>query len=365
MVNSKEPAEPQGLLKTLTSFIGRRASFEKPSAPALHNEEALRRMIFLLLKSVEDNAIPGDKIDLEQFRTDIRSMSEKLAPDLGADDILILSGQFSATFKDYCERTSRFLSIRSAEYQKMVSMFTDTVSSLSASGERSVSNLKSIEQQIERATIIEDICTLRLRLGECLGTIREEILHQEALSAELLDRVPRSVKTNRTASECSADRSSEPKCDPVTGFPMQKEAEAALFNALQSDHASFAVPIVAKGVDRVYAQLGNNVGDSVLHKFSERLLSLSNKGDRIFRWHGPSFVAVLKRSTTATEVKRELDHLSMVRFDDPIEVGDRLTWLPVFASWSVIAVIPPVSSVLSRINEFTTVEASRSDAERR
>jgi GGDEF domain-containing protein len=139
---------------------------------------------------------------------------------------------------------------------------------------------------------------------------------------------------------------------------MQIEAEAALLKALQSDHASFAVPIVAKGADRIYAQLGNDVGDSFLHKFSERLRFLSNNGDRIFRWHGPSFVAVVKRSTTVTEVKRELGHLSMVRFDEPIEVGNHMTWLPVSASWSVIAVIPPVSSVLSRINEFT-VEASR------
>jgi GGDEF domain-containing protein len=359
MVNSKEHAEHHGLRNTLRSFLSRRTSFEEPSAPALHNEEALRRMIFLFLKAVEDSAIPGDKIDFEQFRTDIRSMSEKLVHDPGADDILILAGQFSATFKDYCERTSRFLSIRSAEYQKMVSMFTETVSSLTASGERSVVNLKSIEQQIERATIIEDIRTLRLRLGQCLGTIREEIRHQESLSAELLDRVARSTENNRTASECGADLSSEPKYDPVTGFPMQKEAEAALLKALQSDHASFAIPIVAKGADKIYAHLGNDVGDDFLHKFSERLRFLSNKGDRIFRWHGPSFVALVKRSTTVTEVKRELGHLSMVRFDDPIEVGERITWLPVSASWSVIAVIPPASSLFSRINEFTTLEASR------
>ena len=359
MAHSKEHGEHRGLRSALRSILSRRASFEEPSAPSLHNEEALRRMIFLFLKAVEDNAIPCDEIDLEQFRTDIRSMSEKLTQEVGADDILILAGQFSATLKDYFERTSRFLSIRSAEYQKMVSMFTETVSSLSTSGERSVLNLKNIEQQIERATVIEDIRTLRLRLGQCLGTIREEILHQEALSAELLDRVAQSKENNRTASECSADLGSEPKYDPVTGFPMQKEAQAALLKALQSDHPSFAVPIVAKGAHRIYAQLGNDVGDTVLHKFSERLRFLSNNGDRIFRWHGPSFVAVVNRSATVTEVKRELGHLSMVRFDDPIEVGDRMTWLPVSASWSVIAVISPVSSLFSRINEFTTVESSR------
>jgi GGDEF domain-containing protein len=351
MVSSKEYVEYHGIRNTLRSFFIRQASVEEPSAPGIQNEEALRRMIFLFLQAVENYVIPGDDIDFEQFRADVRSMSEKFARDLRAEDILILAGQLSTALKDYFERTSRFLSIQSNEYQKMVSMFTETVSSLSTSGERSVLNLKTIEQQIEHATVIEDIRTLRLRLGQCLGTIREEIHHQEALSAELLDRAAQSTENSTTTTEGSLEPSSQLKRDPVTGFPIQKEAEAALLKALQSDHASFVVPIVAKGADKIYAQLGNEVGDGFLHTFSEQLRFLSNNGDRIFRWHGPAFVAILKRSTTITEVKRELSCLSAVRFDDPIEVGDRMTWLPVSTSWNVFAVTPPFSSLIPQINE--------------
>jgi GGDEF domain-containing protein len=358
MAINKEFVEHHGIRSRLRSIFSRQALGEEPSASeeqsasGFQHEEALRRMLLLVLQAVESNAIPGDDIDYEQFREDIRSMSKKFARDLGPDDILILAGQFSATLKDYFERTSRFLSTHNAEYQKMVSMFTETVTSLSASGERSVVNLKTIEQQIEHATVIEDIRTLRLRLGQCLGTIREEIHRQEALSAELLDRAAQSTENSTTTTEGSLEPSSQFKRDPVTGFPTQKEAEAALLKAVQSDHASFVVPIVAKGADKIYAQLGNEVGDGFLHNFSEQLRFLSNNGDRIFRWHGPAFVAILKRSTTIREVKRELSRLSAVRFDDPIEVGDRMTWLPVSTSWNVFSVTPPFSSLILQINEF-------------
>jgi len=359
MAINKEFVKLHGIRGRVRSIFNRQALGEEPSASkepsasGIQCEEALRRMLLLVLHAIESNAIQGDDIDYEQFREDIRSMSKKFARDLGPDDILILAGQFGATMKDYSERTSRFLSTHNAEYQKMVSMFTETVTSLSARGERSVANLKTIEQQIEHATVIEDIRTLRLRLGECLGTIREEIHHQEALSAELLDRVAQSTENSTPTTEGSVEPSSQFKRDPVTGFPMQKEAEAALLKAVQSDHALFVVPIVAKGADKIYAQLGNEVGDGFLLNFSKQLRFLSNNGDRIFRWHGPAFVAILERSTTITEVKRELSRLSAMRFDDRIEVGDRVAWLPVSTSWNVFAATPPFSSLILQINEST------------
>jgi GGDEF domain-containing protein len=344
--------EDRGIRSKLRQVFRKPTPIEKPSASGVQNEEALRRMILLLMQAVEKYAIPGDEIDYQQFRESMRSMSKRFDRPIGPDDVLILAGQFSASLKDYYEHTSRFLSTHNAEYQKMVSMFTETVSSFSASGQRSVTNLKDLEQQIERATVIEDIRTLRLRLEQCLGTIRDEIDRQETLSVELLAPISQSGESSLTKTEHDFGPYSKLKSDPVTGFPTLNEAEASLSEALQSDQAAFAVPIVAKGANAIYSHLGSKVGDDFMYKFSEQLQFLSRNGDRIYRWHGYGFVALLRRSTTITEVKRELSSLSRVQFDDPIEVGERLTWLPVSALWDVIAVTPPLSSLLRSINEF-------------
>lgn len=344
--------DQRGIRSKLRHMFGKQTPVAKPSASRAQNEQALRRMILLIMQAVENYAIPGDEIDYELFRADVRSMAKGFDRAIGADDILILAGRLSASMKDYFEHTSRFLSTHSGEYQKMVSMFTETVSSFGASGQRSVTNLRDIEQQIERATVIEDIRTLRLRLGQCLGTIREEIDRQETLAVELLAPVSQSSETSPTKTEDDLAPGSEVKNDPVTGFPTVNEAEAALSHGLQSGHPSFAVAIVAKGANAIYSHLGRKVGDDILHEFSERLQFLSRNGDRIFRWRGHGFVAILRRSTTVAQVKRELSSLSAVRLDDPIEVGERLTWMPVSAAWDVIAVVPPLSSLLQSINEF-------------
>jgi GGDEF domain-containing protein len=314
-------------------------------------EAALRRMILLALESVETFTIPGDAIDYRQFRADIRHLSERFNRERDPEDTLILAGQFCSSMKDYFDRTSRFLSLQNTEYQKMVSLFTDTISSLNNSGQRTVEHLREIEQDIERATLIEDVRSLRVRLGECLSNIREEIDHQENITAELGSQL---AQEQQRSAEIVVDSRPivQTANDPVTGFPTEKGAESALASAIEDERDYFVVPIIAKGAEKIYAQLGSEVGDSCLYKFAEKLRVLTDRGDHVFRWRGVAFLAILKRPATTTEVRREVYNVINVQRDESIQIGGRTIWLPVSAAWDVIAVKPPLSSLLSRIDQF-------------
>lgn len=364
MVSERHKESPghigiRGKAKSLWTYL---AAPEKPNPPSKPSEEALRRLILLLLEAIECYAIPGDDIDYEQYRADIRNIIAQFTADILADDALIIAGQVCTILKGYFERTNRFIASRKDEYQKMVSMFTETISSLNTSGERSIVRLKDIEKQIEGATIIEDIRTHRLRLGQCLETIREEIHTQETVSADIRNLLEKGIGSsniiaNSNAVEPSMGVAQEPMLDTVTGLPTQKEAEAALLEVLGINRTYFVVPILAKGVHAIYSRLGSEVGDGVLCQISEQLRSLLDKEDRIFRWGGPVFMAILQRSTTITEVRRELYGLSRVRLDDSIQIGARLLWLPVSASWEVIAAIPPLYSLVLKIDQFVAAHA--------
>ncbi len=315
------------------------------------NEAALRRMILLTLETVEAFTIPGDDIDYRQFRADIRHLSERFNRERDPEVPLILAGQFYSSMKDYFDRTNRFLSLQNTEYQKMVSMFTDTISSLNNSGQRTVEHLREIEQDIERATLIEDVRSLRVRLGECLSNIRDEIDRQESITAELGSQL---VQEQELSAETVVDSRSivQTTNDPVTGFPTEKQAESALVSAIEDEHDYFVVPIIAKGAEKIYAQLGSEVGDSCLYKLAERLRVLTSRGDPVFRWRGVAFLAILKRPATTTEVRREVYNVINAQRDESIQIGGRTIWLPVSAAWDVIAVKPPLSSLMSRIDQF-------------
>ncbi len=340
-----------GMLRSL--LANRRAQADDLTDPGNTCEGALRRMILLSLEAVETYTIPGDDIDYRQFRADVRHFAERFTRERHPDDTLILAGQFCSSLKDYFDRTSRFLSLQNTEYQKMVSLFTDTISSLNSSGQRTVAHLREIEQGIEHATLIEDVRSLRVRLGECLGNIREEISRQEVITAGLSDQFVKKEDTP-AGSVVDAQTMAHAITDPVTGFPTQKQAESALMRALEDDQDYFVVPIVARGAEKIYAQLGNEVGDSCLDKFAERLRVLSSNGDSVFRWRGVTFLAILRRSATISEVRREIYGVINAQHDQSIQIGGRTLWLPISATWDAIAVTSPLSYLLLKIDQFIT-----------
>jgi GGDEF domain-containing protein len=348
---SEKLVSSHGIGGILRSVLLRHRTTKDPDDVGNTKEAALRRMILLTLEAVETFTIPGDDIDYRQFRADIRHLSERFNRELHSEDTLILAGQFCTSMKDYFDRTSRFLSLQNTEYQKMVSMFTDTISSLNNSGQRTVEHLREIEQEVERATLIEDVRSLRVRLGECLSNIREEIDRQESITAELGSQL---VQEPQISAETvvSPQPIVQTANDPVTGFPTAKQGESALLLALEHEHASFVVPIIPKGAEKIYAQLGSEVGDSCLYKLAEKLRVLTNRGDHVFRWHGVAFLAILTRPTTITEVRREVYNVINAQCDESIQIGGRTIWLPISATWDVIAVKPPLSSLMSRIDQF-------------
>jgi GGDEF domain-containing protein len=124
--------------------------------------------------------------------------------------------------------------------------------------------------------------------------------------------------------------------------------------ALEDDQDYFVVPIVARGAEKIYAQLGNEVGDSCLDKFAERLRVLSSNGDSVFRWRGVTFLAILRRSATISEVRREIYGVINAQHDQSIQIGGRTLWLPISATWDAIAVTSPLSYLLLKIDQFIT-----------
>jgi GGDEF domain-containing protein len=349
-VTSTNSTPRSGIGSILSSILAKiQTPDEDPADLGSANETALRRMVLILLEAVEVHTIPGDEIDYRQFRADIRHISESFTRATNPDDIFVLSGQFFILTKDYFDRATRFISLQNAEYQKMVSMFTDTISTFNSSGQRTVLSLKEIEQQIEHATLIEDVRALRVRLGECLGNIRAEIDRHEVVTAEVergLDQEPSPLVASQPMLHSVNDS--------VTGLPTEQQAKSDLMSALEADDESFVVPILIQGIEKTYAQLGNEVGDSCLYKFSQALRALSDKGYSLYRWRGNTFLAILRRPVTIPEVRRELHSLIGTARNQSIQVGDRIIWLPVSAAWDVIAVKPPLSSLLLEIDKFLT-----------
>ena len=86
------------------------------------DEAALRRTVSLLLQLIELHAIEGDALDYAQFRSGIHEITSRFSENTPSEEILVISGKVATSFKEYTERTTRFVTAQSAEFQRMLNM---------------------------------------------------------------------------------------------------------------------------------------------------------------------------------------------------------------------------------------------------
>jgi hypothetical protein len=55
-----------------------------------------------------------------------------------AEEVLIIVAEAATAFREYSERTTRYRRAQAAEYQRMVTMLTDTITATSHASDRTV-----------------------------------------------------------------------------------------------------------------------------------------------------------------------------------------------------------------------------------
>jgi diguanylate cyclase (GGDEF)-like protein len=317
-------------------------------------EQALRRVIGVLLHAVEAHAVHGDEVDYEQFRSGLRDIASQFTDATPPQELLVMAGAVATSLKEYAERTSRYVRTQSAEYQHMVAMLTETVAIITDGSDRAVTRLRDIEKQIERASVIEDIRSLRLKLGQCLESIQEEIQQQENQAAvTAADLRAHMEKSQAIMQSVLPDHG----VDPVTGLPSRAAAEAALTVAAKGEHDLYAVVFVADRVQAISSRFGHAVGDRVLRKVCEHFRSALSAEDRVFRWSGPTFVALLARGRAVEDVRKEIARIASAKLEDVIEIGARSVLLPISASWSVFPMTSSPKLLIGKIDQFARSQA--------
>jgi len=312
-------------------------------------EAALRRVISVLLQAVETHSVEGDKVDHEQFQASIRQITATLTEQTAAEELLVIAGAVAGALKDHAERTTRFVRAQSREYQRMLAMLTETVASITQGSEQSVNRLRDIERQLERTTVIEDVRLLRMKLEQCLESMREEIRQQEASAAATVAELQASLERAQANFQAVAVNEA---ADPVTGLAGRMAAEAALQEAIASRRACYVVVIVANRVQAINARFGYAVGDRVLHKLCHHFRSALSAADRMFRWQGPALLALLERSHSVDDVRKEIARIAAVKIEDAIEIGSRSVLLPISGSYTVFPVSSSLKLLIARIDQF-------------
>ncbi len=319
-------------------------------------DSAYRRIIGLFLQGIALHAVEGDKSDYDRFRNDIDGFATQIGPATPMSELLVAVGGALRAMEDYNRRTSKFVRRQNEELQNMVSMLTQTVITIGSSGEASVNKLQEIEKSIEGARLVEDIQLLKLRLGECLESVRQEAIRQKTEGQSALASLQEELNNSRERIGAFA---TPVDLDGATGLPAKKEALKALQAALGTPQNKFLVVAVVSRVQAVNARFGYAVGDRVLATFAEHFKKNLGASDQLYRWHGPAVIALLSRADRIEKVRTEMRRFADIKLEKTIEVGARTVLLPVSASWSAFAVEGPLDSLLKKLEAFTAAQVPR------
>ena len=294
--------------------------------------DAHERMGNLLLQAIGLHAVEGERADYDAFRATIADLEASLANDKSPSSVLVATGAAIKALQDYNRRTSLFIRGKSVELQIIVGMLTDAMGQISTASQTSIVRLQDLQKQIGQAVMVEDMRTVKLRLSECLDSMRVESDRQRSESVRVVAGLQQGLKNAREPQ--SEEATAQP--DLVTGLPLRSEAEAAMQRACDKQSHAYAALFLLDRLQAINTRFGYAVGDQVLLIFRKHLARGLSAQDEIFRWGPESFLALLHRNESGEQVRRELGRFLAGRLDETFEIGNRSVTLPIASTWTVV-----------------------------
>jgi GGDEF domain-containing protein len=131
-------------------------------------------------------------------------------------------------------------------------------------------------------------------------------------------------------------------------LPGRFEAERALKAASETGRRTFAALFLADRILTLSEQFGYTAGDQMLLDFSSYWLTALHREDKLYRWSGTAFLAIINRTANWQDLAAEIDRLAAqpvtawLQAQDgrtPIVLGSRVQVLPVEAHESPAALV--------------------------
>jgi GGDEF domain-containing protein len=158
-----------------------------------------------------------------------------------------------------------------------------------------------------------------------------------SLSRELADQLQDRV----TILEHSATGAPAPappgEVDPCSGLPQRAAAEAGLRAALASDAPMCAAIFYLHRMALINARFGEAIGNQVIQACGLHIAANTIKAnDRLFRWSGPAFLAILHRGDSPLAVSSEIQRIVCSPLSRFFETPSRSVYLPMKITGEVI-----------------------------
>jgi GGDEF domain-containing protein len=299
----------------------------------------------LLLDAMATHVVCGREADVKAFARMMKGLQRTMRKPDSALDLLEVSSAAAEAMETYARQTTDHIQAQNRQMHEMLAMLTDTVADISGQTDLSVARLQSIEQQIERASALDDMGALSISLQSCLAELREASAQQKKISTTTEQRLRRQIDTAQkgmAAPPISLPDYADIEPEPEAG---SDGADAAV--------TSYVAVFKLQRADHIALRFGDQVRHQMLALISQSLKAVLEPKDRLLRWKGTSFVMFLETTATIQEVRAKLAEAVAATGQHYIEVGKKSALLSVGVDWTVF----PQSQCASLDAVFTEVDS--------
>lgn len=314
---------------------------------------AMLHVIDILLHAIQVHSVAIDPAEFAAFQAEIQKMRGAVRMP-SAEQMLWTAASTQKTLEAYNQRAVRARHTHAEALQKLLSAFTETVTAISTASENTTTRLHELERQILKASTAEDTKSLAIRVSECLESVRDQTLRQRERADQSLAQLRRELEASKAGPAAGV-----PKMDSLSGLPLRAQAEYTLDAVIQSGGHGCVVAFVVDRVHLINARFGYGVGDQILLLFREHLAQHLKEGDRLFRWTGPVFLALLDRPNVPDGVRAEVKRVTAKKLETTVQIGSRFVLLPVSSSALIISLLESESAaaVIEQVDAFVAGHA--------
>ena len=327
------------------------------STPEVEQEGGIGRLAawmelaFAVLQATANHAVRWKEPDYDRFRQGLAEVLEVLKGQPSPSSVLISAGALAQKIEQYYQQTQHLVDSVITELHDIVRVLVSALDEVQGHCDSSVSALRQIEERIESTRTLEELKVAKADLSRALGEMRERAREQKRTASELVASLQKRVltlekgaksaaappdsrfdpgapaRTSEAAAmvvESPAERPPrgagvmEPRLDPTTGLPGKSDAEEAILALPAGRPGLYLAAFYIQRMEHLNARFGDTIGNEVLLFCSQLIASrLIQPADRLFRWRGPAFVALLQREDSLLDVRQEVRRLvgSRVQFE--------------------------------------------------
>jgi GGDEF domain-containing protein len=194
-----------------------------------------------------------------------------------------------------------------AELKQTAKVLSDQIGAITGGTEKN-RGLEAMESILAEATTADEVASVRDELVQAMQTLRQNETARKARTEAFLSELEgRILQLEETGGQVAVVPGAIAQVDSLTGLPDGQAAREAIVAAQGEDATVHLAIMYIQSLDVLNARYGQRIGDQIILTCCQFLASnLCREHDRMFRWRGPAFVALLQRDDSPAGVSREV-----------------------------------------------------------